>query len=233
MCLITFLIPIYNEIRTVENAIKEVVNLDYPKKQIIIIDNNSNDGTKKIIKKFKDLDEVTIILKDKNLGFGDSIKKGLELSKGEYIYIQYADLEYNIKGFSLMFDKIVQAKTDFIFGERYKKKNLKDIIFSIKDRPAFIGTLITTKLINIFYKKKFNDIIGAKLYKTSKIKEINVSANGAGFDFELISKMCKKQYNIETVIIPYKPRTHSKEKKIKFYHMFNAIYEILKVKFFN
>ena len=74
MCLITFLIPIYNEIRTAENAIKEVVNLDYPKKQIIIIDNNSNDGTKEIIKKFKDLDEVTIILKDKNLGFGDSIE---------------------------------------------------------------------------------------------------------------------------------------------------------------
>ena len=154
MCLITFLIPIYNEIRTAENAIKEVVNLDCPKKQIIIIDNNSNDGTKEIIKQFKDLDEVTIILKDKNLGFGDSIKKGLELSKGEFIYIQYADLEYNIKGFSLMFDKIVEAKTDFVFGERYKKKNLKDIIFSIKNRPAFIGTLITTKLINIFYKKK-------------------------------------------------------------------------------
>ena len=95
-----------------------------------------------------------------------------------------------------------------------------------------MGTLVTTKLINIFYKKNFNDIIGAKLYKTNKIREININSNGQGFDFELISKICKKKYHIETIMIPYKPRAHSSEKKIKFYHMFNALYEILKVKLF-
>ncbi len=232
MSLVTFLIPVYNEARTLENAILEVVNLNYPNKEIIIIDNNSNDGSKDIIRKFQDLENVSIILKKKNLGFGDSIKKGFELSKGRFTYIQYADLEYDIKGFSLMLNKILQSKADFIFGERYKKKNIKEVIESIKDRPAFMGTFFTTKLINIFYQKNFNDIIGAKLYNTKKIKEISVSSNGAGFDFELISKICKKNYHIETVIIPYKPRTYSKEKKIKFYHMFNALYEILKTKFF-
>ena len=232
MNLVTFLVPVYNEVRTVENAIKEVINLNYPNKQIIIIDNNSNDGSIDIINKFKYLKNVTIVLKEKNLGFGDSVKKGFELSKGEFIYIQYADLEYDIKGFNLMFEKISQSKADFIFGERYKKKNIKEIIVSLKNRPAFMGTLLTTKLINIFYKKNFNDIIGAKLYKTNKIKEIKVNSNGAGFDFELISKLCKKKYSIETIMIPYKPRAHSEEKKIKFYHIFNALYEILKVKLF-
>lgn len=232
MSLITFLIPVYNEIRTLEGAILEIVNLNYTDKQIIIIDNNSDDGSKEIIKKFKDLKDVTIILKDKNLGFGDSIKKGIELSKGEYIYIQYADLEYHIKGFSLMFNKILETKADTVFGERYQKQNIKEILISIKNRPAYLGTLVTTKLINIFYKKNFNDIIGAKLYKTNKIREININSNGQGFDFELISKICKKKYHIETIMIPYKPRAHSSEKKIKFYHMFNALYEILKVKLF-
>ena len=67
MSLITFLIPVYNEIRTLESAILEIVNLNYTDKQIIIIDNNSDDGSKEIIKKFKDLKDVTIILKDKTL----------------------------------------------------------------------------------------------------------------------------------------------------------------------
>ena len=72
---LVILIPVYNEVRTVEYAIKEVVNLNYTNKQIIIIDNNSDDGSKEIIKKFKDLNDVTIILKDENLGFGDLKKR--------------------------------------------------------------------------------------------------------------------------------------------------------------
>ena len=105
MSLVAFLIPVYNEIKTVEKAIKEIVNLDYDEKEIIIIDNNSNDGSKSIIKKFENYKNIKTILKDKNLGFGDSIKKGFELSKGEFIYIQYADLEYHISGFNIMLDK--------------------------------------------------------------------------------------------------------------------------------
>ena len=231
MSLVTFLIPVYNEIKTVEKAIKEIVNLDYDEKEIIIIDNNSNDGSKSIIKKFENYKNIKTILKDKNLGFGDSIKKGFELSKGEFIYIQYADLEYHISGFNIMLEKIKNTKADIVFGERYKPQTFYNTIRSVIKRPAFLATLVTTKLINYFYNKKFNDIIGTKLYKSEKIKKININSNGLGFDFELISVVCKKNFNIERVFIPYEPRSNSKDKKIKFYHMSNALYQIFRIKF--
>jgi dolichol-phosphate mannosyltransferase len=230
--IITFLIPVYNEVKTVEDAIREVLELDNIKKEIIIIDNYSTDGSIEIIKKFENVSNVKVILKSKNLGYGDSIKKGFALATGDYIYIQYTDLEYHISGFEIMLKKILKTKSDCVFGERYKINNFFSHIKEIINRPAYLGTLLTTCLINIFYDKNFNDIIGGKLYKSSKIKSIKIDSNYAGFDFELVSKIIKNNFKVEKTLVPYKPRENSSEKKIKFYNMFNAVYEIFRVKFF-
>ncbi len=230
MELISFIIPVYNEQKTLQQAIEQIVNLNYREKEILIIDNNSTDGSKDIIKKFSNLKNVKILFKDKNLGYGDSIKKGLNMANGEFIYIQYADLEYDIKGLELMFEKLNSNNYDFVFGERYSNLSIINLLKNIIKRPAYLATYITTHLVNFFYKKKFNDIIGSKLYRTDKIREIKIDCDGQGFDFELVSKICKFDYKVGNILIPYKPRANSNEKKIKFYHMFNAIYEILRVK---
>ena len=229
---ITFLIPVYNEVKTIEKAILEVLNLEDVNKEIIIIDNNSTDGTKEIIERFSNYSDLKIIFKEKNLGYGDTIKKGISFAKGEYIYIQYADLEYDISGLSLMLKKIKSKNSDVIFGERYEnKKFLEKIKFSFK-RPSYLATFLTTGLINVFYKRKYNDIIGSKLYNTNAVQKLNITSNKQGFDFEFVSKICKYNLKVDTVLIPYKPRQNFREKKIKFYHMFNALYEIFRVKFF-
>lgn len=230
MKLISFIVPVYNEKKTLQDALEQILDLKYEKKEILIIDNNSNDGSKDIIKKFSNLENVKVLLKEKNLGYGDSIKKGFNMANGEFIYIQYADLEYDIKGLELMFDEINSNDYDFVFGERYSNLNSINEIKNFVKRPAYLATYITTNLINFFYKKKFNDIIGSKLYRTDKIREIKIDCDGQGFDFELVSKICKFNYKVGNTLVPYKPRANSKEKKIKFYHMFNAIYEILRVK---
>ena len=231
--IITFLIPVYNEVKTIENAIEEVLQLENIKKEIIIIDNCSTDGSIEIVKKFENISNVKVILKSKNLGYGDSIKKGFELATGDYIYIQYTDLEYHISGFEIMLKKILETKSDCVFGERYKNNTLLSHIKEIIYRPSYLATLLTTSLINIFYDKDFNDVIGGKLYKSSKIKSIKVDSNHTGFDFELVSKIVKNNFKVENTLVPYKPRENSSEKKIKFYNIFNAVYEIFKVKFFN
>jgi len=229
--IITFLVPVYNEVSTVEKAIKEVLELKNIKKEIIIIDNCSTDGSTEIVKKFENINDVKVILKSENLGFGDSIKKGFDLAKGNYIYIQYTDLEYHISGFELMLKKIFETKSDCIFGERYSKTSFLGYIKRIIHRPAYLATLITTILINKFYNQNLEDIIGGKLYRTEKIKLLKINANTA-FDFELVSKILKNKFKIEKTLVPYKPRENSSEKKIKFYHMINALYEIFRVKFF-
>jgi hypothetical protein len=118
---------------------------------------------------------------------------------------------------------------DLVCGSRMEKNY--SMIKKIIERPANIATFICTFMINKFYNKKFTDIIGAKLYKVETIKKIPIDCFNAGFEFNFTSKILKKKLHVGEVFINYKPRTEG-EKKIKFYHIVNAIYQIIKIKFF-
>jgi glycosyltransferase involved in cell wall biosynthesis len=228
MSKITYLITVYNEVKTVKKSIEDILNIKYKKKEIIIIDNGSTDGSQNIIKKYT---KIKKIIRKKNLGYGRTIEEGIEKSTGEYIYIQNSDLEYDEKKSISMLNFAIRKKLDVVLGSRLKKKK-KNIIKLLLEKPSYLATIICTYLINKFYNRKFTDIIGAKLYKIKSIKKIPINSYHMGFDFEFISRICKNNYNIGEVYIKYKPREISKDKKIKFYHMFIAFYEIFKVKFF-
>ena len=229
---ITFIIPIFNEVKTVRKAIEETIKLEVPFKEIIIIDNNSSDGSKNIINEYKDVENIHIIFQKKNLGFGNSIQDGFIKSSHEFIYIQYGDLEYDINTSIEMLKIIKDKNLKVIFASRLKNKNTTiDVIKKLFKKPSYIATILCTFLINWFYGKKFTDIIGTKLYRKKAIHPIIPKTSGQGFDFELVSLICKKDLSVEEVNINYTPRENSSEKKIKFYHIFNAIYAILKIKF--
>ena len=231
---ISFIIPVFNEVKTVRKAIQDVIDLSIDNKELIIIDNGSDDGSVEEINVFKNSKNVKIFLKKKNTGYGSSIKKAIELSSGKYAYIQYADLEYDLNSFLEMYEKSEVNEYDVVFGSRFNEKlkiNFK-LFETIKKKPSYLATFICTFLINFFYKRNFKDIIGGKFYNLNKLKQIKINSNGQGFDFELVSKLCKMNYKIGEIFVSYKPRSNSKEKKIKFYHMFVALYQIFKVKFF-
>lgn len=228
MSKITYLITVYNEVKTVKRSIEDILNIKYKKKEIIIIDNGSTDGSQNIIKKYA---KIKKIIRKNNLGYGRTIEEGIKKSTGEYIYIQNSDLEYDEKKSISMLNFAIRKKLDVVLGSRLKKKK-KNIIKLLLEKPSYLATIICTYLINKFYNHKFTDIIGAKLYKIKSIKKIPINSYHMGFDFEFISRICKNNYKIGELYIKYKPREISKDKKIKFYHMFIAFYEIFKVKFF-
>ena len=230
---ITFLIPVFNEVKIVKKAIEETISLNISNKEIIIIDNGSTDGTPEIIKDYKDHENIKIILQKKNLGFGNSIREGFLQSSKEFIYLQFGDLEYDINTSLEMLKKTQEQNLDAMFGSRLKNlNNFTQLCKTTLNNPAYLATLICTFLINFFYNKNLTDIIGAKLYRKETVKHVLPKTSGPGFDFELASFLCKRNLNVDEVFIKYKPRENSSDKKIKFYHMFNAIYAILKIKFF-
>ena len=157
----------------------------------------------------------------------------MESSK-EFIYLQFGDLEYDINTSLEMLKKTQEQNLDAMFGSRLKNlKNFTELCKATFNNPAYLATLICTFLINFFYNKNFTDIIGAKLYRKDTVKHVLPKTTGQGFDFELVSLMCKKKLKVDEVFIKYMPRENFSDKKIKFYHMFNAIYGILKVKLFS
>lgn len=233
---ITYLVTVFNEVKTVKQSIQDVISLNIKNKEIVIIDNGSTDGSSNIVNEFKDYENITVIIQEKNLGFANTIKQGIKISKGEFIYIQFSDLEYDHHKSIEMLKIAKRDKVDVVLGSRLKNDNNNsfNLLNNLIKKPSYIATLLCTFLINIFYRKNLTDIIGSRLYnKESILKILEKSRSpGPGFDFELVSLMCKHQFKIEEIFTNYTPRANSAEKKIKFYHIYNALFEILKIKFF-
>ena len=159
-----------------------------------------------------------------------TIQEGFKISKGAFFFIYDSDLEYDHLRSIYMMKYAERNKLDVVFGSRFKKND--SMIIKIIKRPYFFGTVICTYLINKFYNKNFTDIIGAKLFRIAVIRKVAVDNFHAGYDFNFTSKILKMKLNVGEVFIKYKPREKG-EKKIKYYHLFNAIYQIFKVKFLN
>ena len=120
MIKITYLITVFNEVKTVKKAIEDIINIKYDNKEIIIIDNASTDGSQEIIKNFHNIKQI---IREKNLGYGSTITEGLRIAKGKYIYIHNSDLEYDhLKSLDMM-NYAEKYNLDVVFGSRLKNPN--------------------------------------------------------------------------------------------------------------
>jgi glycosyltransferase involved in cell wall biosynthesis len=223
---ITYLVMVYNEIRTIKKAIQDVIDINYRNKEILVIDNGSTDGSRDVINSFKNIKKI---LRKKNLGAGKTIEEGIKKAKGSYIFIQFSDLEFDHLQSLDMLNYAKKNNLDIVLGSRLMNKN---IWRELNKKKSYLATIVTTFIINKFYNKRFTDIIGSKLYRTSEVRKIPITSYGAGFDWEFISRACKRNLKIGEISVKYKPRLNQHEKKIRFYNIFNAIYELFKVKLF-
>lgn len=228
---LAIIICCFNEKSTILKAIEEAkqINID---KEIIVVDNCSTDGTREILQDSKEDRSLKIILHHRNFGAGYSTREAISLASGNYSYAPGADLEYKMTDVYRMIEKIEKENLDVVFGSRLADKRHRSKVSLIKERPYWLGSIIATFLINLFYRRKFTDVIATKLIKTDILKGLNVKASNQAFEFELVSKLCKKGYKIGEIPISYKPRSYKEGKTIKAIDMIPALMVILKVKFF-
>jgi len=212
---LTIIMPCYNEIRTINMAISEVLNsLDgrNEKIELLIIDNNSSDGTKEILKEFKH-PLVQTIFNEKNIGKGGSVQKGYLHSKGNYVIIFDADLEYKADNIWNLYDKILTINSSLLLGARkdgYKNNREKGYLH------FYLGVKMLTTLINILYGSKLTDSATCfKLIKGDLARNIKFSSNGFSLDFEIICKVLRLGYSVDEITVSYKQRSRKEGKKIK------------------
>jgi hypothetical protein len=131
-----------------------------------------------------------------------------------------------------MIKKMEEENLDAVFGSRLLEKKDISKLKLIRERPFWLGTILSTFLLNIFYNKRFSDIIAPKLIKLDILKKLGCRADNQAFEFELASRLCKKGYKIGEVPIYYKPRTHKEGKTIRVFDMIPALWVMVKVKIF-
>ena len=224
---LTIVVTVYNEKDTITKAIEEAKKIQLDK-EIIIIDNCSTDGTREILRGLND-GSLKIVYQSKNYGYGTSVVTGANLAQGDYLFIHNSDLEYDPACVYEMLEAAEKEGLDVVFGSRLIARRNESFLKILRERPFYLGTFITTFLINLFYGRKFSDIIGNRLYRTDSLKKVNPQEHAIGFDFEVVSKLCKYKYKIKEMPVKYCPRV--KGKKVKVYDIIPAILTIFKIRF--
>lgn len=209
---LSIIIPVFNEKETIEEIIKRVIaapSLDY-QKEIIVVDDGSNDGTEKILENLKERFTFFLIRHPQNLGKGAAIKTGLQQTTGEIILIQDADLEYDPNDYQELLSAF-NDNSPVVYGSRNLGKAKHGYFL------YFLGGKFLTAFCNIMFGSNLTDInTGYKLFRGDIIKNINLESNGFEFCEEVTAKILKSGYPIKEVPIHYYPREFSQGKKNPF-----------------
>ena len=228
---LTIIIPVYNEIKTIEKLLKKVLSINI-KKQLIIVDDCSNDGTNKILIKYsKKIDKL--IVHKKNKGKGSAIRSAQKYVKGKYVAIQDADLEYNPVDLLKIIKFLKKNKLNIAYGSRVLNKNKYENTQNFTHLIRIWGNVFLTKVSNIINKQNLTDAHTCyKIFRSDIFRKIKLQENGFAFCPEITTKVAKKKYKIREIPISYKGRTYSQGKKINSFDGLIALYCLLKYRFF-
>lgn len=228
--LVSVVIPVYNEERTIETVIRRVqaVQLDGLQREIIVVDDGSTDRTRERLGRLGA--QIRLILHPRNRGKGAAVRSGFHAARGDVLIIQDADLEYDPEDYPRLIAPILCGDAEAVIGSRFLLS--KPRFFTRGGEPFFshyIGNTIIIWLTNLLYGFRATDYEGCyKAFARRVIEETPVVTDGFDFDNELICKLLRRRRRIAEVPIHYTPRRYAEGKKIRWHHGVRIIWSILK-----
>ena len=220
---LSIVIPCYNEENNIVGLVNKVLESPVPNKEIIVVDDCSTDGTRKILEeKIKPLVSQVIYHK-KNGGKGAALRTGFKAATGDVVIIQDADLEYDPMEYPQIIEPIFNDEADVVYGSRFLNSKMKGYL---ANRMA---NWFLTRLSNLFTHLKCTDMETCyKAFKREIIQSVDIKEQRFGFEPEITAKVAKMKIRFKEVPISYYPRTNEEGKKIGFKDGVRAIYCILR-----
>ena len=218
---LSIVIPCYNEEASILPLVKRVLKSPIENKEIIIVDDCSTDGTRKLLEEEVKPLVSKLIFHERNQGKGGALRTGLQAAVGDVVIIQDADFEYDPLEYPRVVNPIFEGKTDVVYGSRF--------LNSKRDghRINRMANWLLTVLSNHFTRQKLTDMETCyKAFRRELIQSIDIEENRFGFEPEITAKISKKGIRILEVPISYHPRTKKQGKKIGFKDGLRAIYVI-------
>ena len=227
--LVSILIPCFNEKNTIEKLILKVKKQKKIKKQIILVDDGSTDGTSKIIKSKLKKKVDKVIFHKKNLGKGSAIISAEKFIKGDVVIIQDADLEYEPSDYYKLLKPFKNKNVNVVYGSRVlgRRKNIKQ--FSFEKKFRIFGNFILTKISNFINNQDLTDVHTCyKLLRTKIFLKLQLKEKDFSFCAEVTTKLSKLDENIIEIPIKYNGRSYTQGKKISFKDAILTVITILK-----
>ena len=220
---VSIIVPVYNEVLHLEELLQAVLASPV-KKEVIIVDDGSTDGTRDKLLALPPHEDLTIVFHENNCGKGASIRTALAYARGEYVLIQDSDLEYDPKDYPALLAPLQRGEANVVYGVR-------------PDRPErglrfFLGAKLLTHLTNVLYGAGIHDEATCyKVFRRSLLAQLALECRGFEFCPEVTSKLCRMGEKIGEVPISYHPRSAEEGKKIRYSDGWLAIWTLIRYRF--
>ncbi len=225
---VSIIIPVFNEKNTIKALLEKVQNANFSglEKEIIMVDDCSNDGTTEILRELSK--NYKVFFHEKNQGKGAAIRTAIKEATGDFVVIQDADLEYLPDDYDKLLPLLINDEADVVYGSRFKnQENSKNFILKNKIANKFL-----TLLTNILYGAEITDMETCyKAFKRELIQSITIKSNRFDFEPEITAKIMKRKARLKEVPISYFGRGHDEGKKINWKDGIHAILTLIKFRF--
>lgn len=232
---LSVVIPVYNERATLLELVDRVRAVPI-KKQIILVDDGSQDGTRDVLRGLEaephddSMNTIRIIFHDKNQGKGAALRTGFQHATGQYVIVQDADNEYDPSEFPRLLQPLVDGKADVVYGSRF----LGDYSHRVLYYWHYLGNRFLTTLLNCFTNLNLTDMETCyKVFRRDVLHGIlpTLKQNRFGFEPEITAKVARRGCRIYEQSISYSGRTYEQGKKIGWRDGFKALWCIIRYAF--
>ena len=223
---ITILIPVYNELNTLDIIIKKVENASFGglDKEIILIDDCSIDGTKELYAKYP----YKVLYHKENQGKGAAVRTGIKEATGDIIVIQDADLEYNPDDYEPLIQALLDDKADVCYGSRFMKESSSSSYMILN----YLGNKFISAFTSLIFGRSLTDMETCyKAFKAEYIKNMDLKSNRFDFEPEVTAKLLKNKVRLLEIPISYNGRNFSEGKKITWRDGIHAMIALIKYKY--
>lgn len=220
---LSVVIPIYNEVRTVETLLKLVREVPLSL-EVIAVDDGSTDGTRDLLPGLEGTLIDTLIMHDVNRGKGAALRTGFAHATGDVVVVQDADMEYDPREFPMLLQPILAGKADAVYGSRFLGGPHRVLLFWHS-----IGNRVLTLLSNMFTDVNLTDMETCyKMIRTELLHSLPLSANRFGIEPELTARLAQAEARIYELPISYNGRSYADGKKIGWRDGVSALWSIFK-----